>query len=499
MTVHSGSPFDSVVARRAFLARDARLRALSECDRDLVRLGQMPGRERWLEQIAATGGCAHPVYLAGGSQTFDRVTGELVRRYSTRDEPGGRLAVRCRNRRATRCEPCSRLYQGDAWQVVRSGLVGGKGVPGAVARRPMVFATLTAPSFGAVHRAGVCHRYRRASCEHGRSLGCGGQHTETDPVVGQPLCAGCYDYTGHVLWNAHAGALWKAFTDNLYHHVARHAGVGRSEVRRLVRVSAAKVAEYQRRGLVHFHAVLRFDGPSGPGEAPPGWASAGLLGQVVRSAALAVALRVPESAAVGARRLGFGTQLDVHAITSTGDQGAVDEKVAAYLAKYTTKGVDGAGSVDRPIRGAEQIASLSVTGHVRALIGTCWRLGGLVELAGLRLRAVAHQLGYRGHCLTKTRVFSTTFKSLRAERQAWVRVAKGLAPAGVDEVTVSTWWFAGSGHTVAEAEIAAGMAAERKRARDLARHYLIPGWVGGARRGSGGAERPRQAGADHGT
>ncbi|WP_329565347.1 replication initiator [Kitasatospora sp. NBC_01266] len=452
-----------------------------------------------MEQIAATGGCAHPVYLAGGSSVFDAVSGELLRRYSTAGEPGGRLAVRCRNRRASRCEPCSWLYRGDAWHLVRSGLVGGKGVPTGVRGRPMVFATLTAPSFGAVHRAGVCHRVRRGRCEHGRLTGCGGQHADADPVVGQPLCAGCYDYVGHVLWNAHAGALWKAFTDNLYHHVAAHVGVGRSAVRRLVRVSAAKVAEYQRRGVVHFHAVLRFDGPSGPGEAAPSWASAGLLRQVVRSAAVAVALRLPESAAYGARRLGFGTQVEVHPITGAGDQAAVDERVAAYLAKYTTKGADGVGSVDRPVRSAAEIGVLAVTGHVRALIGTCWRLGGLVELEGLRLRAWAHTLGFRGHCLTKTRAYSTTFGRLRAEREAWVRAAAGLALVGVDEVTLGHWRFVGSGHSPAEALVAAGIADERKRARDLARDYLTPGWVGGARRGPGGADGPRQSGAGHGS
>jgi hypothetical protein len=37
------------------------------------------------------------------------------------------------------------------------------------------------------------------------------------------------------------------------------AGLTEAEVRQLVRVSFAKVAEYQRRGAVHFHAVIRLD------------------------------------------------------------------------------------------------------------------------------------------------------------------------------------------------------------------------------------------------
>jgi hypothetical protein len=37
-----------------------------------------------------------------------------------------------------------------------------------------------------------------------------------------------------------------------------------------------------------------------------------------------------------------------------------------------------------------------------------------------RLAACAHAFGYRGHCLTKSRRYSTTFKQLRADREAWV-------------------------------------------------------------------------------
>jgi hypothetical protein len=44
-----------------------------------------------------------------------------------------------------------------------------------------------------------------------------------------------------------------------------------------VRVPFAKVAEYQRRGVVHFHAIIRLDGPAGPSTAPPTWATVGLL------------------------------------------------------------------------------------------------------------------------------------------------------------------------------------------------------------------------------
>ncbi|WP_308129913.1 replication initiator [Kitasatospora aureofaciens] len=459
-----------------------------------MRLGQIPDLSRWLEQITATGGCARPVYLTGSSATFDAVSGVMVRRYSTAEEPGERLALRCRNRRSSRCGPCSWLHQGDSWHLVHAGLAGGKGVPDVVGTHPLVFLTLTAPSFGRVHRAGRCHRQRPGTCGHGNPLGCGQVHPDSGLLVGQPLCAECYDYPGHVLWNAHAGALWKAFTDNLYHHLAAQGGVSRSRIRRVLRVSAVKVAEYQRRGVIHFHAVVRLDGPDGSAEEPPGWATVAVLMDAVRTAVAAVSLAAPASSTYGERRLRFGTQMDVHEIGSGQDSPVSADRVAAYVAKYTTKGADSAGAVDRRVTSAAEIRALRLSAHMRALVGTCWRLGAVPELAHLRLRAWAHTLGYRGHCLTKTRAYSTTYRRLRAERGEHVRGG----PVSGDEITVGNWRFAGAGHRPGEALIAEGIAADLQRTREIARDHLPFGWVGGARRGRRRAGVALHTGADHG-
>ncbi|GAA2751101.1 replication initiator [Kitasatospora cinereorecta] len=471
MTAHSGNPHTDPDARRAHLNREARLRALPDVDRDLVRLGELPDLRRWLDQIRATGGCAHPIHLAGHTTTYDPATGEVLRHYSTATEPGGRLLVRCRNRRATRCVPCSREHSGDTFHLVQAGLSGGKGVPDTVRKHPRLFVTLTAPSFGPVHRTDHCHPAWRGTCQHGTRQGCGLPHPDTDPLIGQPLCPDCYDYVGHVLWNATAPALWKAFRDNLYHHLATWAGVGRTAVRALVRVSAAKVAEYQKRGAIHFHAVIRLDGPGGPNEPPPMWATTDLLLETVRSAAAVVALAPPPSAAYGDHRLRFGAQLDAHPLTA-GDGGRItDGAVAAYVAKYTSKSVETAGAVDRRIESRAEIRALKVAPHVRALIATAWRLGALPELEHLRLRAWAHMLGYRGHCLTKTRAYSTTYGQLRADRAEHARsLASGtralVADWDNDTSTEAAWRFLGVGHdNHAQALIAAGIAEDMAIAR----------------------------------
>jgi hypothetical protein len=87
----------------------------------------------------------------------DPATGEVVREFSSAAEPDGVLLRSCGNRRACVCPSCSDVYRGDAWQLAVCGLRGGKGVPDTVASHPIVFATFTAPSFGAVHTVREAH------------------------------------------------------------------------------------------------------------------------------------------------------------------------------------------------------------------------------------------------------------------------------------------------------------------------------------------------------
>ncbi|MFI9261519.1 replication initiator [Streptomyces sioyaensis] len=448
-----------------------------------------------MEQITATGGCAHPIHLTGATTTRDAGTGDTLHHYDTTNEPGERLLVRCRNRRATVCAPCSRLHAGDTFHLVRAGLVGGKNVPTDVRERPRLFITLTAPSFGPVHRSTVdgarCRPRRNAGrCEHGAPVSCPALHDAADPRIGQPLCPDCYDYPAHVLWHAHAGRLWKAFADNLYNHLAARTGRTRTGLRRTVRISYAKVAEYQKRAALHLHAVVRLDGARGPSDPPPTWATAEVLAAVVRTAAAAVHLRAAYSQALGEHDLSWGAELDARPLRAFGGrEGLADDAVAAYVAKYVTKGAaDTAIGLDHPITSPDDITTGRLSAHVQTLIYTCWRLGGLPELAPLCLRAWAHTLGYRGHILTKSRVYSTTYAALRAERAEYQGATARDNVAGIpDAVTDAHWRYVGSGHTAGAALIAAGVAEDLARSREIAREERLSdrhgrcGAVGGGR------------------
>ncbi|MFF3447445.1 replication initiator [Streptomyces sp. NPDC002667] len=441
------------------------MRQLPEADRDAIRIAQDPKFPRWLEQVTATGGCAHPVHLSGFTTTLDGGTGEILQHYDTRDEPGERLLVRCRNRRATVCPACSRLHAGDTFHLVRAGLLGGKNVPESVRHRPRLFVTLTAPSFGSVHRAGEqCHPRRAGgTCEHGRPIHCGAVHASDSPVVGQPLCPDCYDYTTHVLWHAHASKLWDRFVIDVRRRLASSADLVQSHFTRHARLSFARVAEYQKRAAVHVHAVVRLDGPDGSVEDPPAWGTAELLSCAVRASAFRVVIHTTHSPAVGEMTLRWGAQIDARSLLADGD-GPDDDAVAAYVAKYVTKGATDTGAgTDYRLTTPGDIASAAVNDHVRRLMRTCWSLGGLPEFEPLRLRAWAHTLGYRGHILTKSRAYSTTYAVLRAERARHA----GYVDLS-DAITERQWRYVGSGHTPGAAHIAAGIADDLAESRCLA-------------------------------
>ncbi|MGW9592924.1 replication initiator [Streptomyces chartreusis] len=421
----------------------------------LASLGTMP---ELAHQLSGLGGCIHPIRLDGHRTEYavNKTTGEIGRALHHLDSanlPAGHLLVRCNNRRATRCTACAETYRRDTYHLITAGLRGGKGTSERVATHPRVFATFTAPSFGPVHN-------RPSS---GRDCRCGIRHDQQDPALGTPLNPDSYDYETAVLWNVHAGALWRRFSIYLRREVAKGAGLTQRAFRHHARISFAKVAEYQKRGAVHFHAVIRIDGPEGGDTSPPTWATAELLTDAIRAAATATRIGGPE---VDGRThtFAFGRQLDVRPIRSVDfadGQELTERAVAAYIAKYATKGAETTtGTLDRPIRFLAELAQARITDHAQRMIRTAWTLGARPELADLRLRAWAHMLGFRGHFSTKSRRYSTTLGALRDSRADWRRAQAAPPTAPQDDETtlvLAHWVFAGTGLSNAETWLAASL------------------------------------------
>jgi hypothetical protein len=453
----------------------------------LVQRAGRPDFPKLEAQLRSSNYCARPVRLQGRIETCD---GHGHRRvWNTTSEPDGILRKACGNRREAVCPPCADRYRQDAYHLISAGLRGGKGVPDSVAEHPAIFVTLTAPSFGPVHtratdpngRARRCRPRRDApTCAHGVRLSCGAVHDENDPCLGEPLCRECFDHQGAVVWNNLLGELWRRTTIYLPRKLARQLGITQKKLRKLVRASYVKVAEYQRRGLVHLHAVIRLDHAM-PAyrraelKPPPRGFTVELLEHALRAAAADV--RAPLRHELGPGTVAWGSALDVRVLDANERR-----QVAGYLAKYATKSTELAGSVLHPVTAAA-VDQLPVREHVRAYLRAAFALQSDPALVARRFGACAHALGHRGHCVTKSHAYSITFKALRQAREQHVHeqlLARAKDPvqraiaAGAERT--ASFRYVGQGHiTAADALLAESAAARAREGRRLAREERLAG------------------------
>ena len=233
---------------------------------------------RWEREFAADDGCSHPIQLRGRIDVIDLATGEL-RPSTTRRRAGGVL-------------PPVRQPPRDRLPVLLGGLQ---------ARRPPARPRRAGRRQGHPrddHRAPVRvrHPHRpllrpgprppdarqdRAALpppprRQGPALPARPRHLLPDPprrgrsparpadvpataTTTKPPC--CSTPT--------PADLWRRFTTYLPRHLARLAGLTQKTLRALVRIRYVKVAEYQARGVVHFHAVIRLDAPGEDYQPPP--------------------------------------------------------------------------------------------------------------------------------------------------------------------------------------------------------------------------------------
>ena len=159
-------------------------------------------------------GCARPIKLSSG------------------------IWVRCGSRVKSLCESCAELYRLDWAAIARSGVF-----DGPIEQFKFYLLTLTAPSFGAVHR--VPKSGKALQCK------CGATHSPEDAGLrGVPLDKTSYDYSGQVAWNRDNGILWT------------------NTVRRIRdrwdSFEFFLVREWQDRGVLHLHVIVRISRHEAP-------------------------------------------------------------------------------------------------------------------------------------------------------------------------------------------------------------------------------------------
>jgi hypothetical protein len=257
--------------------------------------------------------------------------------------------------------------------------------------------------------------------------------------------------------------------------LAHRAGLTATEFATRCRVSFVKVAEFQRRAVVHFHALIRLDGPSTDYTPPHLTLDATDLADAIHEAAGLARLTVDTPDGTGLT-LRFGHQVDTQPINDAPTGELTAERAAAYIAKYATKSADDFGLGDRRIT-LETVPMLGLTDHVTRIIHTCWHLGEHETYDGLR--RWLHMLGFRGHFGSKSRHYSTTLGAIRGERRAYrqrqaAEHIRELVPDEQDTtLVVAHWEFTGVGHltpgdTVLARSAAARAREQRQAARDTA-------------------------------
>ena len=146
------------------------------------------------------------------------------------------VSVRCGSRVKSKCPGCAELYRSDWAAIARSGIFD---APEGLFSFYLL--TLTAPSFGKVHRV---PNVAKGQSSVNRECSCGVWHTVEDSrLLGVPVDNSDYDCAGQVAWNRDMGLLWS------------------NTVRRLrdrwASLEFFIVREVQARGVLHTHVLVR--------------------------------------------------------------------------------------------------------------------------------------------------------------------------------------------------------------------------------------------------
>lgn len=254
----------------------------------------------------------------------------LLSRYCSRPQfvpalssPGHPVFVRCHSSRTDQCPSCASLYARDWRHILFSGIAPDpysseeEQVEQAARLEGclFLFLTLTAPAFGKVHRVGK-------SKDALTPCSCGEIHGWTDrDLAGVPLDPAHYEYGRQVTWNCASSALWAATRKRLE--------------RRLPGMEYAMAREWQRRGALHNHVLLRIPAPS---HDLPVAMLAEAVRQVAREAST-TQLRVSGSR-VTVDQIRWGKESACDAIAPDADSTA---RTIGYLAKtvtYTLKSLE---------------------------------------------------------------------------------------------------------------------------------------------------------------
>jgi hypothetical protein len=348
----------------------------------------------------------------------------LIRRTSTNLITGEIKTVefdkRCGTRRRDKCEPCSVIWKDDAYYALIN--------PSKEHQGSLTFITLTAPGskhFGASHTAS----YKGLKSER---CACRSYHSPSDKVVGLPINPENFEYKKITKFNYRASRLTSVTLQKIYRLMLTDLNNGKDKTEKKtikdVRLPTARVMEWQERGVLHVHIIVR-------GHVPTYIVEKAVKG----SPATATRRRVLPAEHDGEK---WGSQFDVRHINSG------DEKQLAKLGGYVTK-VVGYALKDVTAHGAEtdkkkeafhsrlrkttntvvqcekSFSECDASQDRRNTLIISGNQTGKFHFC-VKHRRAHHQLGFTGNVLTLNKAWGSSLKKAREARIAFASSHAGI-------------------------------------------------------------------------
>jgi len=332
---------------------------------------------------------------------IDSTTGEISQQSIER---------RCGTRLHSECEHCSTIYKREATKVLQSGVIDESGNPLLI-----TMLTLTAPSS---KRFGKTHTRIKTTSGKYRPCYCGEWHDEASRLLGLPIDPDTYDYTAAAEFNRNATRLFAVTLQKLNRVLGRSRGNN---------LRVARVVEYQRRGLVHIHALV------------VGRISQDMLNLVVRGGVNPrTGYKVKAASSNGWQ---WGPKCDA-SVRPAVQAAAYVRKVVSYAVKDTVSSAGGVGvhasrmsEAGAVARKCECFANHCAYGRRVVRMGNEYLyIKNPSSLICRRRRSGRKNWGFTGHVLSKTRNWPMTFGQLREARRQY---AMALAPTTL--VPLSPW------------------------------------------------------------
>ena len=345
--------------------------------------------------------CVRPITIR--RTTTDLQTGEI------KDQE---FEKRCGSRRKDKCEPCSIIWKRDAYFALIS--------PSKEHKSSLTFITLTAPGvwfFGQTHTA----QWNNKASER---CFCRAYHQPDDEIVGTPVEPNDFDYDKVVEFNNKVSRLTTVTLQKIYRllltDLNRNSISSTKKTIKDVRLPTARVMEWQERGILHVHIIVR------------GFIPTYIIENAVNGSPATTNRRRIEPTTF--QHQGWGTQVNVKHLNSA-DSNQIG-KLSSYVTKvvnYALKDVDTENVENSKIKSRYHQRLRYWTNKVVKCDKPFSECNASIKTSeeALRYRTIKqkqfcvkhrrahHQIGFTGNVLTMNRAWGSSLKNERLKRQGY--------------------------------------------------------------------------------